>query len=313
MNEDRVMDDLLPRITQDLVTSYAQFAKLSHLGQRPLPSREDVVAILNDLFELFYPGFYRRQNLHIGNVIYHVGDLVDSLYDRLGEQIGRALVYMQSTEENKSLDEIIAPQKAMAFLERLPHIRSVLQDDVEAALNGDPAAVNHAEIVFCYPGLRAVTVYRIAHELLSLGVPLIPRMMSEYAHSLTGIDIHPGAQIGHHFFVDHGTGVVIGETCTIGDHVTLYQGVTLGSLSFPRDASGQLIRGKKRHPTLENGVIVFANATVLGGHTVVGHHSIVGSNVWLTHSVEPYTVVTLEKPSLRFKGQASEYEVNYQI
>ncbi len=313
MMDDRGMDDLLPRITQEIVASYAQYPKMSHLGHRPLPSREAIVAILGDVFELFYPGFYRRQNLHLGNVIYHVGDLVDSLYDRLSEQIGRALVYMQATDEQASLDEIVAPQKAMAFLEKLPHLRSVLQDDVAAALNGDPAAHNHAEIVFCYPGLYAVTVHRIAHELLSQGIPLIPRMMSEYAHSLTGIDIHPGAQIGRHFFIDHGTGVVIGETCIIGHHVTLYQGVTLGSLTFPRDAAGNIIRGKKRHPTLEDGVIVYANATVLGGHTVVGHHSIVGSNVWLTHSVEPYTVVTLEKPSLRFKGQASEYEVNYQI
>src|SRR3989442_1141749 len=153
-----------------------------------------------------------------------------------------------------------------------------------------------------YPGVEAVTIYRIAHELLLLGVPLIPRMMTEHAHAKTGIDIHPGARIGASFFIDHGTGVVIGETCDIGAHVKLYQGVTLGALSFPRDADGNIIRGMKRHPTLEDEVVVYANATILGGETVVGHHAVIGSNVCLTHSVDPDTVVSLEKPSLRIKG-----------
>jgi serine O-acetyltransferase len=161
-------------------------------------------------------------------------------------------------------------------------------------------------IIFCYPGLEAVTIYRLAHELLLLGVPLIPRMMAEYAHSKTGIDIHPGARIGPSFFIDHGTGVVIGETCDIGSHVKLYQGVTLGALSFPRDSHGNIIRGMKRHPTLEDDVVVYANATILGGETVIGHHAVIGSNVWLTHSVEPNTVVSLEKPSLRIKGPGTK-------
>jgi serine O-acetyltransferase len=178
----------------------------------------------------------------------------------------------------------------------------VLEQDAEAAFLGDPAAKSHHEIVFCYPGLEAITIYRIAHELLLLGVPLIPRMMTEHAHSKTGIDIHPGARIGPGFFIDHGTGVVIGETCDIGKNVKLYQGVTLGALSFPRDAAGNIIRGMKRHPTLEDDVVVYANATILGGDTIVGHHAVVGSSVWLTHGVEPYTIVTLEKPSLRIKS-----------
>src|SRR5207237_7595838 len=197
---------------------------------------------------------------------------------------------------------------------QLPELRYLLEQDVEAAYVRAPAAHSHHEIVFCYPGLEAVTVYRLAHELLLQGVPLIPRMMTELAHSKTGIDIHPGARIGPGFFIDHGTGVVIGETCDIGRGVKLYQGVTLGALSFPRDAAGNIIRGMKRHPTLEDEVDVYANATILGGDTVVGHHAVIGSSVWLTHSVAPYTVVSMEKPSLRIKGAGpQDFVANYQI
>jgi len=186
----------------------------------------------------------------------------------------------------------------MAFLARLPEIRKVLETDVEAAYAGDPACRSFAEAIFCYPGLKAITVYRIAHELHLLGVPLIPRMMTEWAHSRTGIDIHPGATIGPHFFIDHGTGVVIGETCEIGEWVKLYQGVTLGALSFPKDDSGQLVRGMKRHPTIQDHVVIYANATVLGGETVIGENSVVGSSVWVMKSVEPNTTVLMEKPKL---------------
>src|SRR4029077_14278911 len=193
-------------------------------------------------------------------------------------------------------------QKTIELLRRLPDIRYILEDDVESAYLGDPAAKGHYEIIFCYPGLEAVTIHRIAHELLLLGVPLVPRMMTEVAHTKTGIDLHPGARIGPGFFIDHGTGVVIGETCDIGRNVKLYQGVTLGALSFPRDAAGNIIRGMKRHPTLEDEVVVYANATILGGDTTIGHHAVIGSNVWLTQSVEPYSVVSLEKPQLRIKN-----------
>jgi serine O-acetyltransferase len=200
------------------------------------------------------------------------------------------------------------------MLRRLPDLRMVLEQDVRAAYEGDPAAKSYYEVVFCYPGLEAVTIYRIAHELVLLGVPLIPRMLTEYAHSKTGIDIHPGARIGANFFIDHGTGVVIGETCDIGARVKLYQGVTLGALSFPRDPEGNIIRGIKRHPTLEDDVVVYANATILGGDTVIGHHAVIGSSVMLTHSVDPYTVVSLEKPSLRMKGlETNDLVPKYQI
>jgi serine O-acetyltransferase len=307
------LKETLPEITEALVATYTECSRTSHLGHRPLPSREVAAEILCDLMDILYPGYWRRQNLHLGNVEYHVGDLIDGLHDKLTQQITRALRHECGPDDTEDV-EAGAQQKAVALLRRLPELRQVLDLDVQAAYEGDPAAKDVHEIIFCYPGLEAVTVYRIAHELLLLGVPLIPRMMTEHAHSKTGIDIHPGARIGPSFFIDHGTGVVIGETCDIGAHVKLYQGVTLGALSFPRDADGNIIRGKKRHPTLEDEVVVYANATILGGDTVIGRGSVVGSSVWLTHGVPPHTVVSLEKPSLRIKGPAErDGVVNYQI
>jgi serine O-acetyltransferase len=301
MATDIRLKEALPEITEAIVATYTECRYTNHLGHRPLPSREAISEILADLLDILYPGYVRRQNLHMGNVEYHVGDLVDGLHDKLTQQIGRALRHDNPDEANLDF-EALAQQKAIELLKRLPDLRVVLEQDVRAAYDGDPAAKSFHEIIFCYPGLEAVTIYRIAHELLLLDVPLIPRMMTEHAHSKTGIDIHPGARIGRSFFIDHGTGVVIGETCDIGERVKLYQGVTLGALSFPRDDSGNIIRGKKRHPTLEHDVVVYANATILGGDTVIGHHAVIGSSVWLTHSVDPYTAVSMEKPSLRIKS-----------
>jgi serine O-acetyltransferase len=306
----------LPDITEALVASYTECSRINHLGHQALPSREAVQDILADLYEVIYPGFGRRQHLHIGNVEYYVGSLVDALHDKLTEQIARALRH-DMCEDAPHVDfEALAQQKTVELLRRLPELRQVLELDVQAAYEGDPAAKSHYEIVFCYPGLEAITVYRLAHELVTLGVPLIPRIMTEAAHSKTGIDIHPGAVIGPGFFIDHGTGVVIGETCQLGKNVKLYQGVTLGALSFPRDGQGQLVRGKKRHPTLEDDVVVYANATILGGETVIGHHAVIGSNVWLTKSVEPYAVVVLDNPQHKVKGgksRAAQEEIMYHI
>lgn len=293
--------DPLPLLTAKLVETYSASSIASHLGQHPMPSREAIRGVLDDLFELMYPGYTRRQNLHLGNITYHVGDLLDGLHDRLSRQIARALRHDPHCPESSDDVEQIAKQRAHQYLSKLPGIRKSLEQDVQAALDGDPAATGTAEIVFCYPGLYAVTVYRLSHALLQLKVPLIPRMMSEYAHSQTGIDIHPAARIGPRFFIDHGTGVVIGATCIIGENVTLYQGVTLGAYNFPRDDAGNLIRNTKRHPTLEDHVIVYANASVLGGDTTVGHHSIIGSNVRLSHSVAPYSSVIIGEPSLRIR------------
>jgi serine O-acetyltransferase len=318
MATDIRLKEALPEITEALVATYTECSRTSHLGHKPLPSREVIVEVVDDLMDILYPGYWRRQNLHIGNVEYHVGDVIDRLHDKLTTQIARALRHEAEcvAETVVAFDaEALAQQKTVELLRALPELRLLLEQDVQAAFEGDPAAKSYQEIIFCYPGLEAITIYRIAHQMLLLGVPLIPRMMTEHAHSKTGIDIHPGARIGTGFFIDHGTGVVIGETCDIGRNVKLYQGVTLGALSFPRDSAGNIIRGMKRHPTLEDDVVVYANATILGGDTVIGHGAVVGSSVWLTHSVGPYTVVSLEKPSLRIKGPGTTDLVpwSYQI
>ncbi len=312
--------ELLPELTKRIVETYTEAGSITHLGHCPLPNYDAIVEILEDLKEILYPGYRRRERLHLGNVMYHVGDLIDGLHDKLTQQIGRALRHearVNGTLEDGECDfEAMGQARAIIFLEQIPELRKVLALDVQAAFDGDPAVRTPDEVVFCYPGLEAITVYRLAHLLWDLEVPLIPRMMTEWAHSKTGIDIHPGARIGHYFFIDHGTGVVIGETCEIGEHVKLYQGVTLGALSFAMDEDGKLIRGTKRHPTIQDRVIIYANATVLGGATVIGHDSVIGSSVWLTRSVEPHSTVVLEKPKLRIRAEPLEHmhqELDYQI
>jgi serine O-acetyltransferase len=315
MATDIRLKEELPTITDLLVETYTECSRLNHLGHEPLPSRDAVGEIASDLYEVLYPGYGKRQNLHIGNISYYVGSIIDALHDKLTNQIARALRH-ELCEESPHVDcEKIAQPKAVELLRRLPSIRKVLEQDVDAAYRGDPAARSHHEIIFSYPGLEAITVYRVAHELYGLGVPFIPRMMTEFAHSKTGIDIHPGAKIGPGFFIDHGTGVVIGETTDIGVGVKLYQGVTLGALSFTKDGDGELLKGNyKRHPTLKDGVVVYANATILGGQTVIGERSVIGSNVWLTESVPPDTTVLLEKPKLRLRGAKPVHEpLTYEI
>ncbi|MFG0254473.1 MAG: serine O-acetyltransferase [Rhodopirellula sp. JB053] len=324
MASDFRLKESLPELTEQIVATYTADDSINHLGHCPLPSYEAVVNILVDLKDILYPGYRRHTNLHAGNIRYHVGGLVDSLHDQLTVQIGRALQHEHRVKQKHDdcVDQIDFEAKGQAMtielLKRIVKLRKTLATDVEAAFAGDPACQTTDEIVFCYPGFEAITVYRIAHELVQLDVPFIPRMMTEWAHQQTGIDIHPGATIGDYFFIDHGTGVVIGETCEIGRHVKLYQGVTLGALSFPTDADGQLIRGQKRHPTIEDNVVVYANATIIGGRTVVGRDSVIGSSVWITRSVSPGTTVVLEKPQLRVRGSEeskgdSHPELNYQI
>jgi len=307
MATDFPLKDNLPALTDRIVSTYAEVGTIHHLGHCPLPNYDTVVSATEDLKEILYPGYRRRDRLHLSNVTYHVGNLIDRLHDRLTSQIARAMCHgagdnVRCSPQQRAGYEALGETKTMEFLERLPELRKILALDVQAAYDGDPACKSLDEVIFCYPGLEAVTVYRLAHLLHGLDVPLVPRMMTEWAHSRTGIDIHPGAKIGKYFFIDHGTGVVVGETCEIGEWVKLYQGVTLGALSFPTDAEGKLIRGKKRHPTIEDRVVVYANATILGGDTVIGHDSVIGSSVWLTRPVAPHTTVTLEKPSLRMRG-----------
>lgn len=301
MATDIRLKETLPELTDRIVETYEECGATNHLGHSPLPSYREIVEILADLREILYPGYGRRQNLHMGNVAYHVGDLIDSLHDRLTVQIARALRHDCRARDLERDFESEAQSYAIRLLEQIPAIRKTLAEDVQAAFDGDPAAKSLDEILFCYPGLSAITVFRVAHELFKFSIPLIPRMMTEYAHGKTGIDIHPGATIGRRFFIDHGTGVVIGETTHIGDGVKIYQGVTLGALSFPRDENGEILRNIKRHPTIEDEVVIYANATILGGKTVIGHHSVVGSSAWLTSSIEPYTTVTIESPRLRFR------------
>ena len=311
MATDIRLKENLPVLTERIVDTYAEVGNISHLGHCPLPNYETIVAATEDLKEILYPGYRRRDGLHLGNVTYHVGDLIDRLHDTLTVQISRAIRHEAARDgqcdpqQAPRQFEVLGQAKAVAFLEQLPDLRKILAMDVEAAYKGDPACKSLDEVIFCYPGLEAVTVYRLAHLLHGLDVPLIPRMMTEWAHSCTGIDIHPGARIGRYFFIDHGTGVVVGETTEIGDWVKLYQGVTLGARSFAADAKGNLVRGAKRHPTIEDHVVIYANATILGA-TVIGRGSVIGSSVWLTQSVGPGITVTMESPKLHIRGEEPE-------
>ena len=322
MASDLRLKEQLPNLTNRIVQGYRDLGLISHLGHCPLPNYEEIISCVEDLKEILYPGYRRREGLHIGNVTYHVGDLIDGLHDKLTRQIARALQHedrvIKQTKDCLDAVDYEAKGQAMAitFLESIPDLRRLLATDAQAAFDGDPACKSIDEVVFCYPGFEAITVHRIAHELRRLAVPFIPRMMAEWAHKQTGIDIHPGATIGKHFFIDHGTGVVIGETTEIGEHVKLYQGVTLGAISFDTDDYGQLVRGHKRHPTIQDRVVIYANATVLGGKTVIGAGSVIGSSVWLTYSVEPKTTVTMEKPKLRIRAEVPDElkpELNYHI
>lgn len=290
----------LATIVGAVLENYRAEPRASRINRHFLPSRTESVEIVRMLLSLFYPGYFGREDLTESNVEYHVGVTLHALRDKLLAQIDRCLCY---DDEATGQGEFARCKKRAesltdAFLSRIPALRSALVEDVQAAYDGDPAAQNLDEIVLAYPGLLAVTVYRIAHELHSLGVPMMPRMMTEWAHGATGADIHPAAIVGRRFFLDHATGAVIGATTTIGDDVKLYQGVTLGALSFPKDAEGNIIRGAKRHPTVEDRATLYANATVLGGQTVVGEGSVLGGSVFVTKSVPAGSRVALKPPEL---------------
>jgi len=292
----------LEQVAGELLDSYLGDERARRISQRYLPSREAIVEILESVLDLMYPGYFGRQDLNAGNLSQHVEQMAAALAPKLEREMEHCLCYGREREAVPPEFGECAPRAhelAEIFLRRLPQIRGLLIRDVQAAFDGDPAALNLDEIILAYPGVLAVSVYRIAHALYDLGVPMMARIMTEWAHSKTGCDIHPGATIGAAFFIDHATGVVIGETTHIGDGVKIYQGVTLGALSLPRDASGHLIRGKKRHPTVESGSTLYANATVLGGQTVVGADSVIGGSVFLTRSVPPRSRVSLKEPELR--------------
>jgi serine O-acetyltransferase len=265
------------------------------LESAALPNRRAVIEALNHLKPVIYMGFFSTRPLNRGNLRYAISEHLHPAYEILVEQISRAVQYEQTcgrSTENRGRDWSEAV--VMGLFNRLPELRALLNDDVLAAFAGDPAAKSVEEIIFSYPAIQAITTYRVAHELYSEQVPMIPRILSEHAHGKTGIDIHPGAQIGRSFFIDHGTGVVIGETCVIGHNVKLYQGVTLGALSLPRDDDGTLLRQHKRHPTISDNVTIYSGATILGGETVIGEGSVIGGNVWLVESVPPHSKVTYD-------------------
>lgn len=299
---DRVRNPI-PQAVAALAEGFKSGRWASHIEPVPIPSKNEVIDLIEQAQRILFPGFFSPEILRPENLDYHLGQQLSLLYEHLANQISSAIRHdcfrhnQACTLCNERSYEIAA-----ALIESLPDIRNLLETDIEATLTGDPAAANSDEVIFSYPGLFATMIYRLAHRLHELEVPLIPRIMSEHAYHRTAIDINPEATIGSHFFIDHGSGVVIGATTTIGNRVRLYQGVTLGALSLPRDA-GERLRNVKRHPTIEDDVIIYANATILGGETVVGTRSIIGGNVWLTESVGPDTRVMLEPPKLVYIGK----------
>ena len=280
---ERRLEALSVRILDD----YGNERVIDRLEMFTQPDRRIIEELIGKLQRLVFPGYYRDYTYRIYNPKNNLSALIEDIAFHLNRQIGIAL---RGTEQYSPAEaEAQAEDITAAFLERIPAIRDYVETDLQAAYDGDPAAKNKAEVIIAYPGIFAITVNRLAHALYQLDVPLIPRIMTEYAHNRTGIDIHPGAEIGRYFFIDHGTGIVVGETTVIGDYVKLYQGVTLGALST---RGGQKLRGKRRHPTIEDNVTIYAGASILGGDTIIGHDSVIGSNVFITHPIAPGTRVS---------------------
>jgi len=298
------MDGRLEGLAERIVASYRSVKQGQRVGSEFLPSRDAIVEVIRQLRELVFPGFFGQLALTADNVRYHVGSLLVRVGRALAEQIYHCLCYDRgSVRSDEPARRRRAAELARKFLARIPQVREMLLLDAQAAYDGDPAAKNIDEVIYCYPGFYAITVYRLAHELHRLGVPLMPRIMTEHAHSVTGTDIHPAASIGKRFFIDHATGVVIGETTRIGNNVKIYQGVTLGALSFPKDERGRIIRGLQRHPTIGDDVTIYANATILGGATVIGRGAVIGGNTFITESVPPHTVVGHRRPELTVRAR----------
>lgn len=290
----------MEKLVTSILESYKDYPIISNIDSDNHLNREIIIELLENIRRILFPGYLSQKKLRGDSVEYYVGSLLEDIRYNLVKQTKKALRYVSGT----SLSEEEAREKALEitekFLQRIPAIRAMLAKDVQAAYDGDPAAYNTDEVIFSYPGVFAISVNRIAHELFVLGVPMLPRIMTEYAHNLTGIDIHPGATIGEYFFIDHGTGVVVGETTEIGNNVKIYQGVTLGALST---RGGQILRGNKRHPTLKDNVTVYSGASILGGETVIGEGAVIGSNAFITSSVPDHTRVSIKNPELKFRAR----------
>jgi serine O-acetyltransferase len=291
------------RLLSKLTSTYAKLGGINHIDGKNLPSRQAIMEIFNLFLKIIFPGYFDKKEVTQSNINFYAGDLLDTIYKRLSKETFKAICY-NCNEKTKNCSTEVCEKQACEIcyhlLSQLPKIRELLKMDIQAAFDGDPAAASNEEIIVSYPFVIAITAHRIAHELFVHDVPLIPRIFNEYAHVITGIDIHPGATIGRSFFIDHGTGVVIGETAEIGNNVKIYQGVTLGALSIKMDKKGRAIKGKKRHPTIKDKVTIYAGATILGGETVIGENSVIGGNVWLTESVQKNTTVTHAKKELKF-------------
>lgn len=295
----------MARILEDINKNY--FLNEKTIG---LAGKENVYKVLHNLRSALFPGVYEKYPINETRVNILIGNNIRTAAVELSSLIEKALKDICEVKDKEHEDCTKCRDRAnditIDLMKRLPVIREQLHKDIQAAYNGDPAALTSEEILLSYPSIEAISIHRLAHVLYEHKVPIIPRIMSEYAHQQTGIDIHPGAEIGEYFFIDHGTGVVIGETCKIGNNVKIYQGVTLGAKSFALDEQGNPIKGIKRHPDIGDNVIIYAGATILGGDTVIGHDSVIGGNVWLTHSVPPYSVVYNSQPSPTIKNGKTE-------
>ena len=289
--------DFITKLSEQLAESYANGQGVNHNEGSNLPREAEILDILEKLMELIFPGFGKREAHSLATLRFSAAETAASVYTQLSDAIQRAYSFTcklsQSCGTCSCGDHAI--QSTEKLLSEIPRLREILMKDVQAAFDGDPAAKSLDEIILSYPCIKAIMIQRIAHILYCDGIPLIPRIMGEYAHRITAIDIHPGAKLGEGIFIDHGTGVVIGETATIGSNVKIYQGVTLGALSFPKDTDGKIIKGQKRHPTIEDNVTIYAGATILGD-IVIGRDSVIGGNVWLTDSVAPGTKITIAAP-----------------
>ena len=294
--------DKVPGVVKKLIKLLDDKNSFSHVEPVPIPSNESVVQLIHQARRILFPGYFTQTTLAQANLEYYLGQETTNFLENLSRQIISAFQHDCFRHDLSCKNCAGQGQEiALKIVQELPSIKKLMDTDIRAAYEGDPAAKGYDEIIFSYPGLLAISIYRLANLLHKHKVPVIPRIMTEHAHSLSGIDIHPGATIGESFFIDHGTGVVIGETSEIGNRVRLYQGVTLGALSLPKDAGDQF-RHKKRHPTIEDDVIIYSNTTVLGGETVIGARSVLGGNIWITESVPPDTKVLLKRPELIYAG-----------
>ena len=286
----------IENLVDTILADYQLGRDIDKMDLKRHPDKDVVIDMIGKLLRIVYPGYSRDKSYRMYNTKHSLSMLMEDVMYNLNKQI--TLILQTGMDDGDAKEK--AQEISLEFFRRLPAVRATVQTDVEAAYAGDPAATSADEIIFCYPGLYAITVYRLAHVLYDLGVPMLPRIMTEYAHGVTGIDIHPGATIGNYFFIDHGTGIVIGETTVIGEYVKIYQGVTLGGLST---RAGQGLRGKKRHPTIEDNVTIYANASILGGETVIGRDSVIGANAFITHSVPEATTVSIKSQELQFRSR----------